>query len=113
MSGSHDKEAGEGPELGEKEEESGGWDWVSGRVGDKEGLHKEWGPKTEGLAEALSCSPSYRSHHSHPKPQPQPQFLAATTRPDIQAPAEARPEFGPSPQHWSVRTHPPSTVFQI
>lgn len=45
----------------------------------------------------ISPSPSHRSHYSHAQPQPQPQLPAASTGPDIQAPAEARPEFGPGP----------------
>lgn len=74
--------------------------------------HKACGPETEWLTGVLS-SPSNRSHYSRPKPKPQPQLSAATTRPDIQTPAETRPEFGPSPKYWSVKIHPPSTVFQI
>lgn len=98
----------EGTELGMRRgSRAVGVGWISKKVGDKDGLCKEWVPKTEGFTEALSCSPPNRSHHSHPKPKPQPQFPAATTRPDVQAPAETRPEFGPSPQHWSVRSHPP------
>lgn len=75
--------------------------------------HEGMGPETEWLTEVLYSSLSNRSHYSHAKLKPQPQFPAATIRPDIQTLAEARPEFGPSPQHWSVRTHLPSTIFQI
>lgn len=49
------------------------------------------------FTDSSSPSPPDRSVNSNAKPQSQPQLPAAPNRPDIQAPVEARPEFGPCP----------------